>query len=292
MSDLGVGARCWRASDGKWYPPELHPDAPAKTAASTPAPAPSPPTSRQGTVSDPSPRPARSGRRLVAVRGLVVVLVAGVILYVSFSSSARHTATGPLVIVPTAVVSKRVPTSTGRQLPGGARALRVPAHEHEVRGGDIGTTKTVIANGQRVQVTLVAVVNPVTTASGGPATTDLSGSAPTVGVELSLHNTGERSVPLATVTSEDGGSGDEYNDLLVSAELGPQDSVGADYGAGLPLGRILDMSEPLQPGGTQTGWLNVELGHNYPGEPTTAVGRLTGVSVGFGSQKSATWRVP
>lgn len=40
MSDISQGPGWWRASDGKWYPPESHPDARAAAAATVPAPVP------------------------------------------------------------------------------------------------------------------------------------------------------------------------------------------------------------------------------------------------------------
>lgn len=108
MSDQSQGPGWWVASDGKWYAPELHPDAVAAPAPPPPRPAPptgpsttgaaysapsgSPPPG--GAFAGPTPAPTASGRRvwpwLLAV-GIIAII--GVVA-ASIAISGDDTASG------------------------------------------------------------------------------------------------------------------------------------------------------------------------------------------------------
>jgi hypothetical protein len=57
MSDVPQGEGWWQASDGKWYAPELHPDAPPKLPPGPETAAAAPPVVDQPVVS-PAPQPS------------------------------------------------------------------------------------------------------------------------------------------------------------------------------------------------------------------------------------------
>src|SRR5438477_11127816 len=93
MSDTGQGEGWWQASDGKWYPPDQHPDfqagatqsmgaaEPPPTAAMPPVPPPGPPTaatSPSGPVGPPpgAPGAGSSNAKWIIVGVLAVAAVA------------------------------------------------------------------------------------------------------------------------------------------------------------------------------------------------------------------------
>ncbi len=98
MSDAWQGPGWWIASDGKWYPPELHPyipwPAPAPVSAPQPWPAPPPP---------PVHRPRSLARRGIITLALTLVVVALGTTLVAVSSSTKP-APGSVTIHGTAPV--------------------------------------------------------------------------------------------------------------------------------------------------------------------------------------------
>jgi hypothetical protein len=108
MSDVPQGDGWWQTGDGKWYPPEKHPD--------YVSPLPPPPThvvdppellslteavaldsvSDEGTSAKRSRRPAAVA--LISLGVLLVVLIAGIALLTGRSGSKRHEVTGVLEV--------------------------------------------------------------------------------------------------------------------------------------------------------------------------------------------------
>src|SRR5436309_3355421 len=94
MSDTGQGAGWWQASDGKWYPPEQHPDFQAgatQSMAGEPPPTaampPVPPTPPPGTAPPPGPvgpPPGAPGGSSNAKWIIVGVLAVAVIAIAAF----------------------------------------------------------------------------------------------------------------------------------------------------------------------------------------------------------------
>ncbi len=105
MSDSWPGPGWWRASDGKWYPPESHPD--YEGPADAPPPAPPPPTPPAPTP--PGPITARvrtsTANRVLLVVGLAVT-VALVFLAVSQTTGSTEEELSPSAFtVPTEAVA-------------------------------------------------------------------------------------------------------------------------------------------------------------------------------------------
>lgn len=82
MSDISRGEGWWQASDGKWYPPELHPE--RQVAEPSPESQPAPPPARVGPT--PPAIAAPAGRRSLPVVALAVgaVVILGVLAYLLF----------------------------------------------------------------------------------------------------------------------------------------------------------------------------------------------------------------
>lgn len=107
MSDQPSGPGWWLASDGRWYPPELHPDAPKEPPPSTwaapgdtetapgwatPFPT-TPPASEapgpQWSAPTPAPTPAKRSPWLLAIAIVVVLIVVGAVAALVTRSSDR-----------------------------------------------------------------------------------------------------------------------------------------------------------------------------------------------------------
>jgi hypothetical protein len=110
MSDAWQGPGWWMASDGKWYPPELHPyipwPAPAPAPGPWPAPAPGP-NAWPAPAPAPAPRPPGLARRGIITLALTLVVVALGTTLVAVSSksnpspgSVKIHGTAPVYIAP------------------------------------------------------------------------------------------------------------------------------------------------------------------------------------------------
>jgi hypothetical protein len=118
MSDVSRGPGWWLASDGKWYPPHLHPDyrptppAPAEAAATgTPASSPGPVAAVPPRRAAPPSRSARARRRRrrrwsLAVGGIVVAAVVAVIVAATVIGGSKTPST------PTGVAGSTGPSAT------------------------------------------------------------------------------------------------------------------------------------------------------------------------------------
>jgi len=144
----------------------------------------------------------------------------------------------------------------------------VPAGQPQLHGADIGTTRTLFDGSHEVQVTLVAVVNPVKTSAGQNFHLDpLATTGSVVGIELRLHNSGPGSVLLS--------SGSVNSGLFVKLVLGA-DVVEGAFDRVSPLGEPFNVYAPIPEASATAGWVLVDLSTlPSPTPPPTSV------SIGF-----------
>ena len=107
MSDQPPGPGWWLASDGRWYPPELHPDASKESAPSAwatpgesetaagwaapsaPAPTPAAPPTPPWSLPPPTPAPAKRSPWLLAVAIVIALIVVGAVAALVTRSSGK-----------------------------------------------------------------------------------------------------------------------------------------------------------------------------------------------------------
>ena len=97
MSDTSHGTGWWRASDGKWYPPELHPDYEPPSLASPPNKRPRPPLYRRWWF--------------IASVAVVVVIVVATALSGGKEKSGTAHVTAPVASTSTSTVPSAPPTT-------------------------------------------------------------------------------------------------------------------------------------------------------------------------------------
>ncbi len=187
MSDSSPGPGWWQASDGKWYPPELHPAVTEAAAREAPAPDTSAPARRwwvAGGGDDPKPLYRRAWFiALAAVVGLVVAVVVhpGNKTNTSGRGSAPPTTAGtqPATTATTAATATDATT-----LPSGASTTALAAGGASTCTATISNPTPSDGGAETIQVTsnlpntdVTATIYYETTTSEYPGITNSSGSA-------------------------------------------------------------------------------------------------------------------
>ncbi|HLN15520.1 MAG TPA: hypothetical protein VK277_02095 [Acidimicrobiales bacterium] len=298
MSEHPTQPGDWLASDGRWYPAELHPSyqppPPTPVAPAGPPPPTAPvvpggPPPTPGATEAPTPRRHGLLPILLAGGALVIAVAAGIAVLVQRHAPVKvPTTPGSTTTGPTATTSSTSTTgstvttsSTSTTAAGG-----IPSSEPLLHGGDIGQTRSYVVQSQPVQITLLAVVYPVQAVNGQPITTSPSDQPPYVALELEVHNTSANPVVFET-------GADKNLTMTVTVGFGSNRYIGIDPNSPPPWGSLFALGTPLPAGGTRTGWFLVATG-DVTGLPPMP-GPPTGVEVAENAANApagVTWSLP